>query len=61
MWVFLTNLSLESRPPPRPAERRDEVRRPLAMRLRRIVGRRDVVRRPERAVNMLLDVAAPHP
>ena len=31
------------------------------MRLRRVVGRRDVVRRPERAVDVLLDVAAPHP
>ena len=30
------------------------------MRLRRVVGRRDVVRRPERAVDVLLDVAAPH-
>ena len=26
------------------------------MRLRRVVGRRDVVRRPERAVDVLLDV-----
>ena len=31
------------------------------MRLRRVVGRRDVVRRPERPIYMLLDVAAPHP
>ena len=31
------------------------------MRLRRVVRRRDVVRRPERAVDVLLDVAAPHP